>query len=158
MSDTAAPELRAFLTRFLTDATEVFLKDLAATPEDKLGVSPGGVARAPYDFIMECAGFTRSVAASARGEEPKWPSEETKAAMRARMTPAEAARIIRCSSDELLEAWQDLPEAELGRMVPAFGEETQLCEMVGHVASHLMYHDAQLCYVQALSGDGKMHW
>ena len=47
----------------------------------------------------------------------------------------------------------------LGETVQApWGEQLSLYQLSQVAANHILYHDGQLNYLQALKGDGDMHW
>ena len=74
------------------------------------------------------------------------------------MTKESAVAAIRGSSAELLAAWRELPEADMARTVPLWGEEMPIPVLIGLVSQHLAYHDGQLNMIQAMGGDGTIHW
>jgi len=153
-----APTIRAYLSGLLTETTRSFVKDVEALSEAQLHASPGGVARSPMAFIAECAGFSRRVAAHLRGEDAPVTSDASGDAAIAAMTKESAVAAIRGSSAELLAAWRELPEADMARTVPLWGEEMPIPVLIGLVSQHLAYHDGQLNMIQAMGGDGTIHW
>lgn len=63
------------------------------------------------------------------------------------------------SVDQVLAAWDAIATSELGNtFTMASGEEVSMAEMMLLASYHTAYHDAQLNYLQAILGDGEMHW
>lgn len=151
-------QLRPLLAGMLEDTVSTYLSDLAYVPEAQLSASPGGVARAPLDYTLECAMFARKVAASLRGDKaPDVPEEEWEATWRAQTLESALAE-VRAAADDLIATWNELPTGELTKPIPGFFGEHPAHVMVFYVISHFNYHDGQVNYVQALNGDGAMHW
>lgn len=158
MTDPSECRMREYLSDLLKETVRTFIQDIEALPESALSASPGGVARAPFAFIAECAGFARLVRANLLGQPHERPGEEAEAAAIATMTKSGAIAMVREASDALLEAWNRLPSEDLAKMVPGFGGDLPAYMMVGYVSQHFAYHDGQLNYIQAMQGDGAIHW
>ena len=60
--------------------------------------------------------------------------------------------------DAILAAWDEIPETDLEKVITLPKGETSPLDLASLTMSHLNYHDAQLNYVQAMSGDDKVHW
>lgn len=144
----------------IRQAASCYTGDLHSMSDDLLAASPGGVARTPYDFTYEIVFVNRRIAKRIRGEEPE--PFEMKGWI---VAPPEfqnkdrAIEEFRTSTDEVLEAWEALAEDQLDRSIPLpQGEPTTPIKLASLCASHITYHDAQLNYLQAINGDGSMHW
>lgn len=139
----------------LETAKAVYAKDLEALAEDQLQVSPGGSARAPYDFTYEVVIVNQRTARRIRGEDAgPWPFESWAVAPDDFKSKAVAQAAIESSIQEVIDALQ----GEATKVVPTpQGEKTRF-ELASFAAMHTMYHDAQLNYLQALLGDAEMHW
>lgn len=110
------------------------------------------------DYTLECAVFARKVAAALRGgSHPGIPEEKWEAAWRG-LTLEEACAEVQAATDELIDAWNSMPAGELTKPISGFFGEHQAHQMVFYVIQHFSYHDGQVNYVQALNGDGAMHW
>ena len=148
------------VTDRINSACELYVKDLEALDEPKLGQTPGGVARAPYDFTYEVVFVNRRVTKRLRGEVPE-PFEFDgwmKAPEEFRSKSA-AVSALKESCNEVLEAWKALPAEDMGKtIVLGDGSESNTLKMANLCATHLVYHDAQLNYIQSLCGDDEMHW
>lgn len=154
-----ATDLKTHIADSIREAKTLYLKDLAAMPAEQLAVSPGGLARTPYDFTYEVDHVNRRIAARLKGEEP--PPYFADGWMRA---PEEfkdkdaALKALEESTEDVLDAWEALEPDELDKPIQTPGGETTALELGSLAAKHLMYHCAQLNYVQALHGDAEMHW
>ncbi len=155
MKDMLEKDLRDHAVKQLREAVAVYKSDLLALPVDALGVSPGGAARAPFDFTYEVIVVNQRVVSRLKGEDPgPWPFEGWATA------PADmrdATKLI-----EALEATaNDVDAALVGdiRRPVAMGSETKEAYQMAYFAGmHVMYHDAQLNQIQGLLGDTEMHW
>lgn len=154
-----APSLKDHIRKELAENTQLFLDDLEAMPEEMFGRSPGGVARCPFDIVFEVAYINRRLTTRLQGGDPGpfSPIPWTKA-------PAEfdtkdkAIAAVRESADGLLAEWDKLQESELMREIQTPGGMTNPLELGNLAATHVLYHDAQLNYIQTLAGDADMHW
>ncbi|MBX3119082.1 MAG: DinB family protein [Fimbriimonadaceae bacterium] len=155
-----AIDIKAHISDRIRTAAACYAGDLAAMSEEALANSLGGVARSPYDYTYEVIFVNRRFAARIRGEEPApfkmdgWI-----------MAPEEyknrdyAVSEFNSSVQEVLDAWEALPEDQYERVIPLpHGEPTSPFKLAAHCASHITYHDGQLNYHQAALGDSDMHW
>jgi hypothetical protein len=160
MSTTAvAIDPKELLVRYLERTAESYLINFACIPQDKLGVSPMGVARTALEFTAECGGFNGIAADVVRGADVDMPSEDERQAFYASVDTAEkGASLIRSSVDELILAIEEADEAALNRRIVAPWGEPVTPYILAHIAaSHMAYHDGQLAYIQSLYGDGEIH-
>lgn len=143
----------------IADAGKDYLLDLQSMPDHMLEDSPGGDARAPYDFTYEVVVVNRRVAARLRGQEPEpWPFEGWAVAPEGFRSKDKACGELQASIDEVLQAWTALTDEEaLAEFDLPTGKGTKL-GIASLVATHMTYHDGQLNYVQAMNGDSEVHW
>jgi hypothetical protein len=148
------------VTERISNASNLYVKDLEAIDEPKLGQSPGGVARSPYDFTYEVVFVNKRVAQRLRGEVPeKFDFEGWMKAPEEFKTKSVAVKALRDSCDEVLEAWNAMPASDMDKkIVLGDNSESNPLRMANLCATHLVYHDAQLNYIQSLTGDDEMHW
>lgn len=154
-----ATRIKAHFTEQISGARDRYLQDLEALDESVLRSSPGGTARTPYDFTYEVAYVNRRAAARMRGEDPGPFSSD--GWMRAPEECQSKARIVQDlteSANEVLAAWEALPDTELDRKISVPNGETSPFDLASLCAMHMNYHDAQLNYLQSLMGDDEMHW
>ena len=146
--------------RDIEHAAKHYLDDLEAMPEEQLLESAGGSARKAVDFTFEVALLNRRVAARLRGTDPPSAPEgdEWWTAPEELRSKDAIIRYMRESLDELAAAARSIPESEAGRMVGAPGQEWPAYTLAQFASMHTMYHDAQLNFIQSLSGDLTMHW
>ena len=154
-----ATTLKAFVRKKMENARKMYIEDLEATPDEVLAKAPGGSARTPYDFTYEVVYVNRRVAKRMKGEDPGPANMETWLTAPAEFqSKAEATRQMKESTDAILAAWDEIPDTDLEKVIPLPKGETSPLDLASLTMSHLNYHDAQLNYVQAMSGDDKVHW
>lgn len=152
-------DLKSHIRARIAESANMYIQDLEAMDAELLGKSPGGVARTPYDFTYEVVVVNRRVATRLRGEDPgPWPNEGWMTAPEEFRSKEAAVREMKSSSDEVLAAWDALDASKIGETIVIPNGETTALSMGSLIATHAMYHDAQLNYIQALAGDGEMHW
>ena len=144
----------------MENAAKFYANDLEALTEEQILTSPGGTARKAIDFTYEVAFLNHQFAARLCGEEPipspdgdDWMTAPTEL-----QTKEAIAAYLADGCAKVISAAQAIPEAEIGKMVGTPGRERPAYALVNFAAMHTMYHDAQLNYIQSLSGDDKMHW
>lgn len=151
--------LKQHLRDSMSQNTKLFLDDLKAIPDEQLSVSPGGCARTPADLSYEVSFVARRIAMRFRGETPDpWtPMPWTKAPEGYR-AKEQMIEDLESSRAELLAAWEAFPEDQLETPIAVPSGHTSALELASIAARHPLYHDAQLAYIQTLSGDDAMHW
>jgi len=132
-----------------------YLADLAVMTEDQVMSSAGGAARKAVDFTYEVALLNERMAARIRGEElPPEPTEDWWCAPEELRSKALISDYLKKTTEDLLTELRAIPEEDCARLIgkrPAYA--------AAHFAGlHMMYHAAQLNFIQALGGDDKMHW
>lgn len=137
-----------------------YLNDLNAMDEQMICSSIGGNARKPVDFTYEVAFVNRRIAKRLKGEtvEP-WPDQGWICAPADANSKAAAIQHLTDSTNEVLTAWDALDSDELNKEIVISEEsKTTPLEIASMCATHMMYHDAQLNYVQSFAGDEAVHW
>ena len=154
-----AAEIKSFFAEKIKDSQKEYIQDLEAMSEEDLARSTGGCARNAHDFTFETAFVNRRVAKRLRGETPEPVVQDGWIMAPEGRNKASSAEDIRSSIDEVLAAWEALPEADLSKeIVLPDGRRTSPVDLAFLVAFHTGYHDAQLNYIQTLSGDSEVHW
>lgn len=141
------------LKELIDTTAHLYACDLNALPDGKFATSPMGVARTPQDISTEVAAFNRLCCKLLAGQTPEHgdgdmiPDAET------------AAQEVKASAAELAATVTSLDPAAFDEMVMApWGQEITKYGLAQMAALNTIYHDGQLCYFQALHGDGEMHW
>jgi len=144
----------------MESATNFYAKDLEALTEEQILNSAGGSARKPVDFTYEVGLINRQVAARLRGDEPPASPEgdDWWIAPDELRSKAAIAAYIAEGCKEIIDAAGALPADEIGKMIGSPGRERPAYALVQFASMHTMYHDAQLNFIQSLSGDATMHW
>ena len=152
-------ELKAEARSRIEHALNDYMSDLRAMNTDLLAKAPGSSARSPFDFTFEVALVNRRVAARLRKEDPgPWHGEGWLKAPSEFCVKDEAIRAVEESGKAVLSSWDAWPAESLNEKITLPNGETTPLEMANLIARHLVYHDAQLNYCQALSGDEEVHW
>ncbi len=139
---------------------DMYAADLAHLSDDHLHQVPMGAARTIASFTAEVAGFNRLVAAVVRGEEAAMPDPEAvEAFVQSINSIAKAQELVKSSANEICEALASSgAEAALADVTAPWGEPTTKINLASMAASHMMYHDGQINYIQSLHGDAVNHW
>lgn len=156
----AALEPKAHLRGFTERAHRLLTNDLKAIAADKNNVCPGGCARPALHIVAECAALNGFIARILRGETPERPGpEQREAHLRSFDTVEKALAYLEEQTQSLLAAIDTLDETTLGDVSEQpLGRPMSRFALAELPASHMMYHDGQLNYIQTLHGDGQMHW
>ena len=150
---------KAFFQKRLEDAAKCYVSDLNAMSEQLLQKSPGGTARTPYDFTYEVAYVNQRISKRLAGSEVEpWDPREWLKAPSKFQTRASAIESIESSVKQILNAWSAIPPSEVNKSITVPSGETTPIELISLAATHLMYHDAQMNYLQTLESDGEVHW
>ena len=148
-------DLKSLLLSNIEDARASYEKDLSTMSEAQLAHSPGGNARCPYDFTYEVVLVNNRVAMRLRGEDPgPWSFESWVTAPPEFRVKEAAIAAFNASVVTVLEAVGD----DVTRNLDTANGPKSVFSMAHFCAMHIMYHDAQLNYLQAMNGDSEMHW
>lgn len=150
-----AETLKKLLLDDIESARASYVKDLEALSEAALSASPGGNARSPYDFTYEVVIVNGRIATRMKGETPgPWPFETWAVAPAEFKNKETAISEFNASVQAVVEAVGD----DVTREVPSGDGVASVYSLGKFCPMHVMYHDAQLNYVQAMQGDAEMHW
>lgn len=150
-----ATDLKTHLTDRVQQAAKVYVNDLQAMPEDLLANSPGGVARTPYDFTYELVFVNKRILTRLQGGDPgPFPQDGWMTAPDEFKSKEKCIADFEKSVNEVLTVWEEIPEEKIHE---TYGPATGV-DLVSLCGTHISYHDAQLNYLQAMNGDGDMHW
>lgn len=140
--------------------SDMYAADLAHLSNDHLHQVPMGAARTIASFTAEVAGFNRLVAAILRGEPASMPDPETvDAFVQSIDSIGKAQELVKSSANEICEALASVgAEAAQAEVLAPWGEPTTKINLASMAASHMMYHDGQINYIQSLHGDAVNHW
>lgn len=153
-------EIKKFFSQQMASVRDDYVKDLQAMSHEQLAASPGGVARSAYDVTYEAAYINRRITKRIKGETPPPVTDEGWIIAPADYKDKEKAIAdLRTSMDDLIAAWDALPEDQMGREIDLpNGDKTFPLDVAFMAIYHTGYHDAQLNYIQSINGDGKWHW
>lgn len=156
----ACQAFKDHLLRNVEAAGGDYVKDLEALSEEQLGTSFGGVSRTAFDFTYEVHVINQRIAKRLRGQDPgPYPFEGWVMAPPEFKKKEQAVAETRGSFADVAEAFRAVPLENLEAKIPlANGTETTAIDLVHMAAYHAGYHDAQLNFIQAMSGDGEVHW
>lgn len=152
-------DIKAHIEERLVRGLELYVKDFEAIDEADLMRSPGGNARSPIDFTYEVAFVNQRIAARLKGQEPEaWTFEGWIEAPEEFKSKQVAIERLKSSTQEVIELWNAMPAEDCEKEIETPTGPTSALKLTSLCASHLVYHDAQLNYLQSLLGDDEMHW
>lgn len=151
-------DLRAHVMKQIGDALGLYLADLEAMSDEVLAQAPGGSARSAYDMTYEVCHIHRRIAKRLKGEhlEPMDPSKGWMRAPEEFRNKTAAITEMKESAAAMIAGLE--AEADFNRAIPLPTGTTSPLDLASLAAVHLMYHDAQLNYIQSLNDDVAMHW
>ena len=165
MSAQSAPPtteaLRSYVIKTFEIANGEFVKDLEALSEDNLGKSWSG-SRTAYDVAYEVGLLNRRIAKMCREMNPgPWPWEFGTEWLKAPDDLQSKAAIVK----HVEEAGKELVDSigiDVEKFVPVTGPggdgTRPIYQIVIGAAKHTFYHDAQLNFMQEMTGDLEVHW
>jgi hypothetical protein len=150
-------EIMAHIVSQTEDARKHYIEDLAAMTDEQIFGQANGVARKAADFTYETAVVNRIVAQRLRGEEVT-PGGDGWIVAPEGMTREDLVADFDSSCQSLIDEINKLGEAGATKMIKTRTGEQPAYKYAGFPAMHIMYHDAQLNFIQSLSGDMDVHW
>lgn len=152
--------LKQHLREQFWENVDYYVRDLEALGHERLGQGAGGTSRSAYDFTYELVIVHRRIEARLTGKDPgAYPGAEAWiVAPDEFRNPETAIREVRESAEAVLAAFDAWPESDLEREIPIPSGKTSALDLMSLGVFHLIYHDAQLNYIQSIHGDGAMHW
>lgn len=151
-------DLKAFFHKQLASAKDFYIADLRAMTPEMLGSKHKDGQRNAYDFSYEIGFINHRVVARLTGAEPEpWPGGFVQAPAELQ-SKEKIVDYVGGSFDQLMKAWEALPEDQVWREIETPGGKTNPVDLAYFVAYHTGYHDGQLNYIQALHGDAEVHW
>ncbi len=153
-------DLKEYTLKNLDQSMGFYVKDLEAMTDEACANKPNGVGRSAIDYTYEVAFVNRMISARMRGEEPAaWPWNDGWATAPEGYTRQQAIEDLKQSAGELRNAIEGMDESQLRQLTETpNGRITSPFDRANFAAMHMMYHDAQLNYCQAMNGDLDMHW
>lgn len=151
-------DIRTHVMKQIDQGVACYLADLEAMSDELLAQEPGRSARSAYDMTFEVCYIHRRITKRLKGE-PLEPLDMSKGWMRA---PEEfrnkgaAMTEVKESAAAVVAALE--VETDFERVIPLPSGATSPLDLASLVAVHVMYHDAQLNYIQSLNDDKAMHW
>ena len=155
----SAPSITLYLQESTKRAQRLLTNDLKALPTEKHTASPGGEARTPVNIVAECAainGFIAEYLTTGNMERP--PRDQREAFLNSFDTAEKALTYLEEQTQRLVDALGNLDVNTLGDMVESPMGTVPRLVLAQLPATHMMYHDGQLNYIQTLYGDKEMHW
>lgn len=100
------------------------------------------------------------IAAQLRGEDPgPWPfGEDWATCPDCERDKTKVIEGIKSSTEAILSAMENVSDEKFTERFKVGEHETSCADRVGLAGMHMMYHCAQLNYIQGLHGDDEMHW
>lgn len=152
-------DLKSYAIKQVEDVRDRYLQDLDAIPAEAFDTSPGGAARTPAHFTYEIVCVNSRFLKRLKGEDPGPFSTDMWATTPDEFRTKEAAVAgFTDSMNQVVSAVNAIPDGEMLREIPVANGSTNPYDLALFCASHVNYHDGQLNYIQALSGDAAIHW
>ncbi len=153
-------DLKAHLHGFTERSYTLLVKDLKALPPEAHTACFAGAARAPLQFVAECAAINGRIAKFLSGVDSPSPSSEEREAFLASFDTCEKAlAYLESETNTLYAAIEAVDPTTLGELSEKmFGRPMTKFAIAEIPGFHMMYHDGQLNYIQSLRGDTEMHW
>jgi hypothetical protein len=151
-------QVKAFFVEQIEFARSSYIKDLQCLTEEDLARSPGGQARAPFDYTYEVAYANNRFAARLRGDRVEKFPEGFITLPEQYKTKQAAVDFINGSTDAFLAAFNQVPDEDLLKPIVLESGTATALEYAMMCANHMSYHDAQLNVVQTMKGDLAVHW
>ena len=153
--------LRSYVTKTFEITNGEFVRDLNALSEENLGKSWSG-SRTAYDIAYEVGLVNRRAAKMCREVEfGPWPwefgNEWLKAPDELR-SKAAIMKHIEETGQELLDSIGTDVEKIVRVSGPSGDGARPIYQIVIGATKHTFYHDAQLNFIQELTGDMQVHW
>ena len=138
-----------------------FVQDLEALSEENLSKSWSG-SRTAYDIAYEVGVVNRRAAKMCREMDPgAWPwafGDEWLKAPDELRSKAAIVKHIEETGQEMLDSIGTDVEKNVRVSGPSGDGTRPIYQIVIGAAKHTFYHDAQLNFIQQLTGDMKVHW
>lgn len=161
-------DFKEFAIRSNAKASEDFLRNVRATPADKLTWKPGDKTRSPLEVCQEVAqsptwGVQILTHRGWMGGTPKEMQQMMAKAMAERQswdTVDKCEAAMKSNLEKLATTIRELPEAELTttvRLPFGGGMDMSLADICLLQNWNATYHLGQVCYVQRMLGDTEMH-
>lgn len=153
-------DARAYLAGWLTGLVDMYTKDISALPADKWDATHGGCTRPASELTADAIALLDWTTDALKGNVRDDYGMDTIAAMKAKCSdPQAAAAQLASSADAFNSALAGASDEALNAMVtPPWKMDAPLYVIAQIAVSHIWYHDGQLNYIQALLGDGEVHW
>lgn len=158
--DSSSFDFRTEIAAGIRKVGQTYASDLQHISDEQLRTSPMGAARAPITFTAECIGFNLLCAKLISGEQAERMSGEEREQFYASVDSGEKARrMLAMSTENLASTLEKLSDDQVFATVQApWGDTMKAYALAQMAAMHMMYHDGQVNYVQALYGDDVNHW
>lgn len=152
-------DARGYLAGWAQALKQMYSADIKAIPADKLTVSPGGVARPANDLTADAILMMNWVTGVLTDNPTELKEEDYKELGQKLMTADAQIEALSSCIDSFCGALSAASDEKLNSSVMApWGMETPVFTLAHIAVSHIWYHDGQLNYIQALNGDGEVHW
>lgn len=161
MSETATRiDAKKELATWTRQLGHMYSVDLNHVPDASITTSPGGAARSVGNFTAEVVGLCYLTVKALEGEQLQFPPEEVQAEFAAKFTTREFCQEqVRNAANALADALESATDEQLNTQITApWGQPMTAFAFATIAANHILYHDGQLNYIQALNGDSAVHW
>lgn len=153
-------DARGYLVGWLHGVTDMYVKDINATPDEVLFKSHGGCTRPGNEIAADTLGLIRWTTDALNGNSREMDMGAEMAEAASKLTSKAAiVEAMQTSSAALGEAIKNASDETLNKMVtPPWKMDAPLFILATIAVNHIWYHDGQINYIQALNGDAEVHW
>lgn len=152
-------DARGTLLGWTAGVTDMFIKDIKAMPESMLTQQMGGCARPANELVADTLGLLYWTTGTLKGEEVELTEDSAKNLAGSLTTHDAIINAMTQATADFRDAFAQASDEALNTVItPPWQMDAPLYILCMIAVNHIWYHDGQLNYIQALNGDGKVHW
>ncbi len=154
-------DTKALIAGWTYAMTDMYCKDLKAMSDEQLVAAQPGVARSASKLTADACAMAVYATKLLSDPSAEFQMEADMNRMVEEMTTvSEAVRVVSEAGGALSQAIGAASDDRLAEMMtpPWGGPAMPMFLFVTIAANHLWYHDGQINLIQAMNGDGEVHW
>ncbi|MCC6404669.1 MAG: DinB family protein [Fimbriimonadaceae bacterium] len=152
-------DARGYLAGWLGGLVDMYSKDIKALPADKWDATHGGSTRSAAELTADAIALLDWTTDALKGNVREYGMDDIASMKEKINSPQAAISQLSTSADAFNAALAGASDDALNSIVtPPWKMDAPLYILAQVAVSHIWYHDGQLNYIQALLGDGEVHW
>lgn len=154
-------DTKAIVAGWTRAMTDMYCKDLKAMTDEQLVAAQPGVARAASVLTGDACAMAIYATNLINDPTTEFQMEADMNRLVGEMTTvAEAVRVVSETGSALASAIEGASDERMAEMMtPPWGGPAMPMFLFANIAAnHLWYHDGQINLIQAMNGDGEVHW